>query len=378
MRALVRSPLLALLLCGVLAGCSDIGPTGGDGADGGEDDGGGDGTGDSGGDDGADGGGDDGGGPTDPIAGPYQVTSTYDVASNSLLQSVVSGLLFGIGDLAQDPAGTLIDLLDSANVPILDELLGILPDLILPELNGFINGFLLNSVVDGLPLPVQLDELAGNVTGLLGQFDVTSQLDLGNLSSGLTSADHSLSAVSFLWDAQSILADTPELFDQITAAHDVTCEVALDQAGGAIELANHAFDLPYTDIAVLALNQALMQSMGVPDVRAALGHIVDCEAMAAEVSSKCLLNLPLICVGNQDKLLEFCEAGLDQAAADIESRIRIFDLASMRLQSGTATLIDDENDGVIDRIEGTWDTVIHVDGTDFPMTAPFTGVRVAE
>jgi hypothetical protein len=380
MRSMVRDALPALLLCGVLAGCSDVGGVGGDGADGGEDDGGADGTGDSGGDDGADGGDDDGGGPADPIAGPYQVTTTYDVASNSLLQGVVSGLLFGIGELAQDPAGTLVDLLDSANVPILDELLGLLPDLIgLLDLNGFINDFLLNSVVDGLPLPVQLDQLAGNVTGLLGQFDVTSQLDLASLqATGLSSADHSLSAVSFLWDEQSFLADTPGLFDQITAAQDVTCEVTLDSAGGAMELANHAFDLPYTDIAVVALNQALMQTMGVANVRDALGQMVDCAAMAAEVSERCLLNLPLICVGNEDKLLEFCEAGLDQVAADFENRMRIFDLASMRLQSGSATLIDDEEDGVIDRIEGSWQTVIHVDGTDFPMTAPFTGTRLSQ
>jgi hypothetical protein len=368
----LRNAMAFLLVCGLTAGCAaDL-----ENLPGGEDDGADDGADGTGGDEGGtdDGpGGPGGGGSDDPVEGDYEITTTYDGSSNPLLGGTVGGLLATLTRLAADPADTLIDVLESAGIPIVGELLAILDPLLLDDLNGFINEYVLNRVIEGVSLPARLNGLVGNLTGLLTQFDMVSQLDLTSLdANGLTSASHALSGVNFLWEGQTFLADTPDLLDQATAADDVVCQVAMDGAEGAMELADHAFQVPFGDFAVEGLNQALAQTLGVANVREALGQMFDCPSMAQEVSSRCIL---VLCVGHRAELEEFCEAGLDQVAADIEDRIRVFDFGSLRFESGQAVLTGGE-DGFIDGIQGTWQSVLEVDGVEVPLSAPFVGRRI--
>lgn len=370
MRSTLRDAMTTLLLCGMMAGCTDLPGQGPGGDDDSAGDDGGDGSGGDGGDDGGYG---DGGEITDPVEGEYETTTTFDGTSSPVLAGAVQGVLGILSNLAQNPADTLVGVLESANLPILDELLGLLDPLLLDDLNGFINDYVLNRLVQGIPLPQQINGLLGDLTGLLTQFDVVSQLDLGDLDpTGLTTANHALAGLAFNWEGDTILANTPELLDQVTAAHDVTCQVSMDGATGAIELADHAFDLPFSDFAVVALNQALAQSFGVADLRGALGQLFDCEGLAQDVASRCVL---LLCVGHQEELQQFCEAGLDQVASEIEDRLSVLDYGSLSFQAGQAVLTEGE-DGLIETIEGSWQTIIEVNGVEVPLAAPFLGRRV--
>ncbi len=380
MRASLGLPLASLSIAVVLAGCTflggddDSGLSGGDGAssgDGGGDDSGGadDGDGSGGADDG------DGSGPAgNPISGIYRVNSSMDLTSTPLANDLVPSTVATLNELASRPAGTLIDLLEAANVPIVDELLGLLGAVLLEPFANFVNEFVVERVVNGLPLRDQLLLLANDVVVLVTQFELLSELELSDLDAGggATSATHKLSGISLPFRDQNILVDTPELIDQITIADGVSCAVSLGTTEGSIQVGAHQFGLP---LGALALD-ALQQAVGLRDT---LGALFDCPALAAEVSSKCLT--PLLCIGNREKIEQFCEAGLDQAVAQIESRISSsLNLVQIRFQAGDALLrdTDDQADGIIDQLDqGNWEAAVTVDGVDVPFFAAFEALRVA-
>jgi hypothetical protein len=372
--------LVSLFLSGLLAGCASFGD-GGDGGLGGDNDG--DSAAGGGGDDGDGGGGDDGGGggeDGDPIAGVYQVRSAMDLTSTSLANDLVPDVVAILNQLTTTPADTLITLLDNANVPILDQLLGLLGEVLLDPFRNFVDEYVVNRVVEGLPLTQQLLALTNEISALLTQFEIISELQLSGLddSGELTSATHRLSALSLPLLGQEVLVDTPALVDQITTADGVSCSVSLGEGQGELTVGDHAFGLPLGDFAIDALDRVLGGGDGA-GLRDRLGSLVDCAAMADEVSSRCL---GLLCVGNRDQIEQFCEAGLDQAVAQIEDRVASINFAEIRFQAGDALLRDSDSDGqtdgVIDLLEqGNWQTVVFVKGIELPFSAAFDGLRVA-
>jgi hypothetical protein len=372
--------LVSLFLSGLLAGCASFGDDGEGGLGGG--DGGDDsaaGGGDSGGEDGGEGGG-GGGGQDDPIAGVYQVRSAMDLTSTSLANDLVPDVVAILNQLTTTPADTLIGLLESANVPILDQLLGLLGEVLLDPFRNFVDEYVINRVVEGIPLTQQLSALTSEITALLTQFEIVSELELSGLdaSGQLTSATHRLSALSLPLLGQQVLVDTPALVDQITAADGVSCSVSLSEGEGELQVGDHAFGLPLGDFALDALDRVLGGGDGA-GLRDRLGALVDCAAMADEVSSRCLGPL---CVGNRDEIEQFCEAGLDQAVSQIEARVASINFAEIRFQAGDALLRDSDSDGqsdgLIDLLEqGNWQTVVFVKGIELPFAAAFDGLRVA-
>lgn len=378
MRASLGLALASLSIAVLLAGCTNLGGdddsglSGGDGS--GSSDGGGD---DSGGADDGDGGGgaDDGGDGAagDPLSGVYRVNSSMDLTSTPLANDLVPSTLATLNELATRPAGTLIDLLEAADVPILDQLLGLLGAVLLEPFEQFVDDFVVARVVNGIPLRDQLLLLANDVAVLVTQFELLSQLELSGLDAGggLASATHQLSGISLPFRGQNILVDTPDLIDQITIADGVSCSVSLGTTEGSIQVGAHQFGLPLGGLALDALQQAV-------GLRDTLGALFDCPALAEEVSSRCLT--PLLCIGNREEIEQFCEAGLDQAVAQIESRISsALNVVQIRFQAGDALLRDTDGqaDGLIDLLDqGNWDAAVTVNGIDVPFFAAFDGLRV--
>lgn len=374
MRASLCAALRVALIGGLITACTGEPDPPGSGSDDGVDDGAGDGAGDS---------GDDGGEAPDPIQGRYEVVTTYDLASSALVPGAVESALVSLTNLAEDPAGTLLELLDQANVPVLDQLLALVPDVLVDQLADFIDEFLINRVLDGVPVLDQVAGVTDSIAGLLTRLDVVSLLDLSSMEDGgAARANHRLSGVRFGWNGQEVLADTPELLDQITIARGVDVSVSLGAGDGVIELGDHAFHLPIGDFAVVALDQALSQTLGVGSLRQALGLLFDCAGLAQSVASRCLGPL---CVGHEAELEQVCDAGLDLVASQIEERLTAIDFTEMRFESGAAALRDaieagGAEDGRIDVIDrGTWQSRFDLDGVGgFPLPSPFVGRRLAD
>ena len=378
-----RRPLAlpAVLLCGLLAACigdpddpideQDDG-AGDDSADGGGAD-----TGDDG-DDQAD----DGSVAPDPVEGSYELVTTYDVSSSPLLPGVIGGSLAALTNLTDDPAGTILAVLDEANLPVLDQLLAVLPDVLVDQLAGFINDFVFDRIVDGVPATQVLTDLVGDLSGILTRFEVVSVLELSPMDeAGATSGSHRLSGVRFDWRGAPLLVDTPALLDELTVARDVTGLATFGGDDGVLGLDDHAFHLPLGDFAVLGIDLALQETFGVADLRAAVGAIIDCAALAESVATRCI---GPICVGNQDTIQEVCESGLDLVVAEIEERITSIDFTEIRFSQGDAVLRDAAEeggavDGLIDRIErGNWECSVELDAVgSVPLPSPFVGHRTA-
>ena len=63
-----------------------------------------------------------------------------------------------------------------------------------------------------------------------------------------------------------------------------------------------------------------------------------------------------VCVGHEQLVDEICEGGLDAVVNTMHDRFAQLNLEALHYASGTAQLVDDDGDGVADRIvNGTWD-----------------------
>lgn len=356
MRTLPRSVSWFLVPLALWLGCSGGGQPGPD-----------DGTGDP--------------GQADPVAGTYRLTSTYDLSQAGVLPDLAGDTLSALTGLADDPAGTLIALLQAADVPVVNELLDAIPDPVLGEFEGWVNDYIASQLYQNVPLSQTIADWVSELSNLLTHFDLVTELDLANLdAAGNTDGSHILSAVSFPYNGTMITVDTPALVDQITMARDVAVGAALQGAGGTVDIGDHSFRMPLGDFAVAGFNQVLQQTLGASNIRDALGMVIDCGGLADQVASKCV---GPVCVGHRDLIEQFCNAGLDQVAAQVESRIAAIKFASLHLQTGEATLVDaakedGPTDGIIDRmVDGTWQVGLNVNDHEVQIGASsFAGVRM--
>lgn len=315
-------------------------------------------------------------GDVDPVAGRYEITSHYDLSQAEGVPDLVSEAVGALTGLADDPAGTLIGILDDANLPVVDDLLNALPSLLRDQLENMLNDAIQDQLYQGAPVAEEIVAWADQIATILTDFEVVSTLDVGSIN-GAVSANHVMAGVAFELDGTRRLIDTPDLVDQLTQARDVSCEIALEGSSERITLADHAFNLPLGDFAVTAVNQAIAAKFGVPDLAGALGLLIPCDQIAEQVASQCL---GPVCVGHQAEIEALCVAGLDQVAAKIEERIAAIDYAAIHLNGGRGILVDgkaDAADGSFDAIEqGSWQAAFDLDGRQIDVAATFTGARI--
>jgi hypothetical protein len=309
--------------------------------------------------------------PPEAVVGQYEVTSSYNAAG--ALPDIASESLGILAGLADDPAGTFIDLAAAAGAPI-----DWVPDALRDQFADWVNDYIAARLFQGVPVTEEIARWTQDITGMLHHFDVISQIDLAT-SQGSTSANHVLAAVAFDFRGSHRLVDTPDIVDQLTIARDVSCSIAETGAGEArIDIGDHAFHMPLGDFAVVGFNMGLEQVLGIADLHAALELLIDCPGLAGEVSSKCL---GPICVGHRDEIESFCQMGIDLAVDEIEGRIASIEFAELHLKSGEAAMLDAAKgdsavDGTFDRIDrGVWQAWVNVDGAELPVDATFVGTR---
>ena len=309
--------------------------------------------------------------PPEAVVGQYEVTTTYNAAG--ALPDVATETLGILSGLADDPAGTLIDLAEAAGAP-----LDWVPDALRDQFADWVNDYIASRVFQGAPVTEEIARWTQDITGMLHHFDVISTMDLATLGD-TTTANHTLAAVAFDFRGARRVVDTPDLVDQLTIARDVSCQLADTGQGEArIDIGDHAFHLPLGDFAVDGFNMGLEQVLGIADLHAALGLLIDCPGLAAEVASKCL---GPICVGHADEIEGFCQMGIDLVVDQIESRIASIEFAELHLASGEAAMLDAVKgdtavDGTFDQIDrGVWQAVVNIDGLELPVDATFVGAR---
>jgi hypothetical protein len=309
--------------------------------------------------------------PSEAVVGQYEVTSTYNAAG--ALPDVATETLGILSGLADDPAGTLIDLAEQAGAPI-----DWVPDALRDQFADWMNEYIAARVFQGAPVSEEIARWTQDIAGMLHHFDIVSQMDLATVD-GSTAANHVLAGVAFDFRGTRRLVDTPDIVEQLTIARDVSCSIAEAGAGEArLDVGDHAFHMPLGDFAVVGFNMGLEQVLGIANLRAALELFIDCPGLADDVSSRCV---GPVCVGHRDEIEGFCRMGIDLVVNEVESRIASIDFAELHLASGEAALLDpgkDDSalDGTFDQIDrGVWQAVVNIDGAELPVDATFVGAR---
>ncbi|MBV8757115.1 MAG: hypothetical protein JO257_07575 [Deltaproteobacteria bacterium] len=298
--------------------------------------------------------------------GPYQVQTSVDLTVEAVLPPQAELVVQTLRDFSQNPAHTLIDLAGQEGVPAVATLYDALPSQLTDKLEGWINGEISKVKVNGVPLTTWAGDFAGVADTAFSQFTVDSTLAIDGSAATST---HTLTMLDFTpTGVLNVKIPITGLASDILTQHP-TISVA---EGGALGVGDQGFGLLFGEYAWNAVNAACTAQFG-GDIRTTLGHAVNCAGIAHTIANKCVLG---VCVGHEQLVDDMCEGGLDAIVNVMHDRFAQLNLEALHYNSGAARLVDDDGDGVADRIvDGTWDAQLNL-GLGLRHTpATFAGTR---
>ncbi len=296
----------------------------------------------------------------------YQIDSALDVQAAVVMpQSVYDGvdLLRGLRD---NPGETLFDLAEEAGVPAVEEIRSALPSAVEDQLYGWIDGYVQQITTGDGTVAVVIDGIVDASETVLARCELMSELalDAGVATHRLTSIGFDVAGNAMSYD----LAGWPTAIVEDTAPATVS-GVGADTT---LSIGDHTFGLPYGELALRAIEDALVAQRGT-DLRGTLGALVDCPTLAATIADKCVWGA---CVGHETELNEVCEGALDYAVEEIRARFAAARFDAIALHTGTATMVDDDGDGRAERLaNGVWTAELDASMGPRPAPATFTGAR---
>jgi hypothetical protein len=283
--------------------------------------------------------------PENPIPneGTYTVASRINFTSE---MPQVQAALTELRGFAANPAHALLAQAQAASVPALAELNAALSITLKDRLEGWMNAEIDKVRIDGKTMRDYATQMAGISETTLTQFTLRSSLTMSPLG-----VMHSLTEINFTPVALDIVVPIGGLkADTLTQRTSVTVG-----EGGVLELGEQEFGLGFGSHAWQAINLA-STTLFASDLHDSLVTAMSCSTIAQAVSTKCY---GTSCVGHATQLQAVCEAAADSIVAKLRERIPAFKLDTYRFVQGTARLVDDNLDGMADRIvDGTWDTEI--------------------
>ncbi|HET7501107.1 MAG TPA: hypothetical protein VFK02_08895 [Kofleriaceae bacterium] len=272
---------------------------------------------------------------------PYQMTSAVDITVEALLPEQAELVVSTLRDFSTNPARTLIDVADEAGVPAVGTLYALLPDVLTDRLEGWINDEIAKVQIDGKPVTAYAGLVAMLADTALTRFALDSELTVHGAT-----ATHRLTRLDLTPAGIAVQVPIGGLAgDLLTQEPDVAI-VHTD-----LVLGEQHFGLNYGEYAWQGIDAVSRRAFG-GGVRDVLGQAINCPNLAHNVAGKCVLS---VCVGHEAELTEICEGGLDAIVGLVHDRLAAIRLEVLHLASGQATLIDDDHDGVADRlVDGTW------------------------
>ncbi|CAN5554619.1 hypothetical protein BH11MYX1_BH11MYX1_04850 [soil metagenome] len=305
--------------------------------------------------------------PESPVPqdkGPYAVESSVDLSVEAILPAQAELVVKVLRDFSTNPAHSLITLASAAGVPAVNTLYGLIPGLIKDKLEGFINTEVAKLKIAGQPLTAYAGDVADLADTALSQFAVDSSLTLvANAPS-----THTLTALDFAPAGIDVKIPIAGLAADILTQHPA---ITLG-AAGALGFGDQHFGLNYGEYAWQAINAATTADFGM-DIHGVISHGLDCPHLAQAVADKCVLG---VCVGHQTELASICQGGVDFLIDQLHQSIAALRIDAFHLTSGTSTLVDDDQDGIAERIiAGTWTAELNLGAGPRHAPATFTGSR---
>ena len=303
----------------------------------------------------------------DPVpakTGPYAMVNSIDFTVEAILPNQIEAVVASLREMSTNPAHALVDLAGQAGVPAVGTLYGLLPGVLTDKIEGWINGEIAKIKIGGHPVTDYCGQIAGLADTALSHFAVDSSLainDDGTATHIITALDLTPSGLDFKLPIGGLAADILTQHPSLAVG-----------AGGALALGDQRFGLEYGEYAWQGMNAISTQLFG-HDIRTTLGNAINCPSIGQTIANKCVLG---VCVGHADLVTSICEGGLDAAVNAVHDKLDSYQITALHFAAGSATLVDDDGDGVGDRIAGgAWEAEMNL-GLGLRHTpATFTGTR---
>jgi hypothetical protein len=337
---------------------------------------------------------DENGVPVAPkLHGKYELYNKFDLTSTGILPDVANTTLKALSDFRESPSSTIVQLIDAANLPVVDQVLGVIPGAVKGLVYGWLDETIFKAVYEKVPVTKQITGMLDDLASIVTQFELVTTLDMPEGDAiGDARSPHSISGVAYNWSEQRHVINAPELLVNLTTQTPKTNAVLLeklsdDLESGRLKIGDHTFSIPVGSFTVYAADKLVQEKFGVANLREAVGKVVNCDAVAKTVASKCIdpFGPGKVCVGHEKELKGLCTTGLDVLVGVLVGQIKALDIPLLKLEEGTAQMWDapapgQPLDAIVSRIDkGFWTASINAGGpTPKPVIATFTGKRVDE
>jgi hypothetical protein len=323
------------------------------------------------------------------LDGRYEVSNQLDLTSSGILPDLANDTLKALSDFREKPSSTIAELLKAANVPVVSQVLGVIPSIIRDQVLGFIDDHVFKALYQTVPVTKQITGMLDDLASIATKFEVVSVLELppGN-AMGDSNGTHQLTGIAYNWMEKRTVIDAPDAITAFELQKVKINAVGLDKRSpelesGRLAIGDHTFKVPIGSFAVVAADKLAQDKFGTKNLRDAIGLVVDCANLAHDVANRCVgIGPAKVCVGHESDIKNICSLGLDVIVSNVQARIKALDIPALHLKSGTAKMWDapvDKGplDAVVDRIDGGFWTA-GVGPDDKQILATFTGTRIGD
>jgi hypothetical protein len=321
------------------------------------------------------------------LDGSYELSSNIDLTTTGLLPDVANTTLKDLSNFKDKPAETFVDLADAAKVPVVSNVIDVIPGPLKDLVLGYIDDAIVKSLYQNVPVTANIAGMIDDLAGIATKFELVTTLALpvGD-EVGNSKATHSVTGIAWTFGTSRHVINAPDAVSKIGTASVSANAVPLEKLSpkletGRLEVGNHAFKLPLGTFAVQAADLLAKDKLGANDLRDALGKFIDCKGVANAVAGKCVGISPAqVCVGHETEIEGMCTGGLDLLVKQVQSSLEGLDIPLLSFDQGDAKMWDAPTDGgaldgIVDRLDsGFW--IAQTKGGE-KMAYPFTGKRIA-
>lgn len=297
--------------------------------------------------------------------GPYATKTMMDFTAEQLLPPTVEDIVVVLRTFGENPARGLIKAADTGGLVFLEELYSVLPSALEDKFEGWLNAEINKVRINGKTLAEYSAQIAKLAEFALTKFQIDSDLSITP-----TGATHTLTAIDFTPAGINFRVPIGGIASDILTQYPTV----FVNEGGGFTLGDQTFGLRIGEYAWMGVNGGVKNLFG-NDIQTSLENAINCPAIAQTISDKCVLG---VCVGHESMIDDVCVGARDLFVDQLHALFAKLNLDAFHMAQGTARLVDDDGDGIGDRIvEGLWDSEMNIGLGMRKAPATFTAERTS-